>query len=202
MLKATENAKPVITTMEPIDFGWDKFSSYDAVADQTKSDILEAFVVEGKEGYRNDELQLVPGKEGTTSLKLSVYSKGTEMETKKFIVDVKKVDGKLQVSLTETKDFISQAEKLGAYMTNKDKQKVESISLSTLDAKKLPKAITSLTDVMVSIEEPGQYIAVVRFKNGKQERHVIEAVTDLETLKDSVRVIKEVKTAEYTRYSF
>lgn len=129
MLRATENAKPAITTMEPSDFGWDEFNPYSAVLDQTKSDILEAFVDEGKEGYRNDKLQLVPGKEGTTSLKLSGYSKGNEMETKKFIVEVKKVDGQLQVSLKETKEFISQAAKLGTYMTNEDKRNVKSISL-------------------------------------------------------------------------
>ena len=84
-------------------------------------------------------------------------------------------------------------------MTNEDKQNVESISLSTMEGMKLSNAITSLTDVMVSIEETGQYIAVVRFKNGKEERHGIEAKTDEKTFQDNVRVIKEVKTAEYNQ---
>lgn len=55
----------------------------------------------------------------------------------------------------------------------------------------LANTTTTLVEDILSIEEPEQYIAVVRFKNSTEQTFDIDVTTDEVTFKDTVRVLKE-----------
>ena len=68
MLRATEEAKPPrMVTLEASDFEWDRISTI--VHDETDKELVQINSVNGKEGYTEDKVQLVPLKEGTGTLK-------------------------------------------------------------------------------------------------------------------------------------
>ena len=91
MLRATEEAKPTrMVTLEASDFNWSRISR--VVYDKSNEGLFKSIEVDGKEGYTEDKVQLVPLKEGVGTLNiLGLSSTGSyEMEYKKYNVTITK----------------------------------------------------------------------------------------------------------------
>lgn len=198
MMKATEELKPVMVSLEAKELGLDKISS---VIWKTDQDLYEPFVVRGKAGYSTDRLQLVPLKEGTATLNLSGYNQNSLVD-KKFYVHVKKENGELKLTLEETNDYLPTE----APLTFSVGEKVENISLSTVDGTLLSenaafKKCEGTQNVCLSIDEPGNYIAKVSLVGGKEVRYAIEAKKperayfhyDMKTLREQTSYVFDTK---------
>src|SRR5690606_1518633 len=131
MMKATEESKPAMVSLEAKELGMDGISH---VKWRTGEDLYEPIVVDGIVGYSTDRLQLVPLKEGTAMLNLIGYNGNVPIEQhryifKKYYVHVKKVNGELKLTLEETDDYLPTEARLAVSAG----EKVENISLSTVD---------------------------------------------------------------------
>lgn len=212
MLKATEEAKAPIVTVRASDYGWEEFKMFDS--NHRDSGLFQA--VEGREKFGGpvDKIHLVPLKEGTGKFQVAlVYSGNPDKKYyRKFYVHVKEVDGKLKLTLERTEDILPTP----AGLDVRGKSQVQNISLSTMDGKKLSDNMefrkclsfspsdcrdTDQTDsegkynnVRIMIDKPGQYIATVRFDDGKEVRYGIEAVGLTPHFSYSLRILEERPT--------
>ncbi|MBB4824965.1 hypothetical protein HNO89_002191 [Sporosarcina luteola] len=199
MLKATEEAKPPMMTLKASDFGWDGIRSIRA-EDDTGS--FRAIEVSGKEGFTEDKIQLVPLKEGTARLNFIGYSRAQGSDaaamSKKYVVHIQKVDGKLQLTLEESGDMLPTPVTL--YFLDK---KVQTIALSSMNgeplADNLPFKQDTKYDVKVTftIDQPGQYIATLKYEGGEEVRYGIEAKQNDQTFYYDIKTLKENLSAVY-----
>lgn len=203
MLRATEEViLPTMVTLEASDFEWDQINSI--VHMETDKDLVNPILVKGKEGYTQDKLQLIPLKEGTGKLNITgIPSEGSNAKNyKKYYVDVKKVDGELQLTLEETDDFLSTEVRI--YRIN---EKIQNMSLSTMNGEKVSDSVPFKQDEDVKgplplmsfeIDKAGQYIATLQFENGDEVRYGIDVKQndahfyfEIETLKENPSDIYE-----------
>lgn len=76
MLRATEQTKPTqMVTLEASDFNWKRISR--VVYDESNEGLFKTINVNGKEGYTEDKIQLVPLKEGIGKLNILGFSSAT-----------------------------------------------------------------------------------------------------------------------------
>lgn len=180
MMKATEDKKPAMVTLEAEDVGVDKLSS---VIWRTDTDLYEAITAYGNPGYTETKIQLVPLKEGEGTLNVSGYlssdKSSDEQEKsveKKYYVHIKKVDSELKLTLEETDDYLPTE----APLEISADEKIQNISLSTADGKLVSDSVAfkkcSRNDnTCIKIDQPGVYIATARFTGNKEVRYAIEA---------------------------
>ena len=131
MLKATEEAKPPMVKLKASELNWDYVWIWESDAE---NGFFKAIKVAGKEGYTEDEIQLVPLKEGTGILNLTgVPSKGSNVKNyKKYSVHITKVNGELTLTLEETDEMVPTAVEL--YGIN---ESIQTISLATMEGELL-----------------------------------------------------------------
>ncbi|MCG7337048.1 S-layer homology domain-containing protein [Sporosarcina sp. ACRSM] len=193
MLKATEESKPTMITLRASEFNWRLIS--EVVYDESNDGLFKSIQVAGKEGYTEDQVQLVPLKEGTGKLNIAgLPSNGSyEMEYKKYYVTIKKVNGELKLTMEETDDILPTAVKFHFL-----KEKVQYISLSTMQGEKLSDSVTFKQEesrngfnVWFDIDKPGQYIATLRFEGGKEERHGIDVKLNDDRFYYEIKTLKE-----------
>ena len=195
MIKATEEAKPTnMVTLGADDIGLSRFY---VMRTEVNPGLFDAIWVEGKKGYRDDKIQFIPKKEGTGTFIVSDKHFSDTENYKKYYVHVKKENGELKLTLEETSDFLPTAIKLDI----PDKEVVQSISLATMDGKKLSDNVAFKTcdynPVCIDIDEPGQYIATVRFASGKESRYGIEATSKKTHFHYEVKSLREEHTTTY-----
>ncbi|MGE7544658.1 S-layer homology domain-containing protein [Sporosarcina newyorkensis] len=195
MMKATEEAKPTnMVTLGADDFGWNRFFTTETEVNPGLFDII---YVEGKKGYRDDKIQLIPKKEGSGTFIVSDKHFFEAENYKKYYVHVKKENGELKLTMKETNDFLPTAVKLEI----PEKQDVQIISLSTMDGKKLTDDVTfkscDYVNICFDIDKPGQYIATVHFADGKETRYGIEAKLKKTHFYYEVNSLREELSARY-----
>ncbi|MER2049452.1 S-layer homology domain-containing protein [Solibacillus sp. FSL W7-1472] len=224
MMKATEDAKPTMVTLEASDLGLD-WVSVIAKEQERNSDLFKAIRVQGRntpEGYIGDRIQLVPLKEGEGTLNLygRVDEKTSDISYiyKKYYVHIKKENGELKLTLEETNDFQPTAVELSFWNgTSKSSSEavrsVQNVSLATIDGKKLSDNVkfTQCKDysICIDIDQPGEYIATARSTGGKEVRFAIEAKQpinalfnyDIKTLREQLTVVFDL-TTHLERYRF
>lgn len=206
MLKSTEEAKPTnIVTLSADELGWKRFF---VMQKELNPEIFDAIHVEGKQGYRDDKIQLIPKKEGKATFIVADKHFFEAENYKKYYVNVKKENGELKLSLEETNDFLPTSVQLDMPYVDPvnegvfgDREVAENISLTTMDGKKLSDNVTFTTcdhrNVCIDIDAPGQYIATVRLKSGKEVRYGIEAVSKKTHFFYDVKSLREEHTAVY-----
>lgn len=224
MIKATEDAKPTMVTLEASDLGLD-WVGVIAKEQEKNSDLFKAIDVAGRNtpnGYTGDRIQLVPLKEGEGTLNL--YGKVDEKTSdssyiyKKYYVYIKKDNGELKLTLEETNDFLPTAAELSFWdgtskSSSKAVQSIQNVSLATMDGKKLFDNVKFKQcndySICIDINQPGEYIATARFAGGKEVRFGIEAKQptdayfsyDIETLREQLTVEFDVSNF-YEGYKF
>lgn len=210
MIKATEDGNPTMVTFNASDFGWDNLGY--VVDDEKHSDLFKSIIVSGKKtssGNTEDRLQLVPLKEGEGTLNLygTFKDEGNAIapfknKYKKFYVHIKKVNGKLELTIEETNDFLPTKATLSL---NKGEQ-VQKVALSTVDGKKISDNFAfqkspNRPDIYIDLDQPGEYIATVRFDDGKEVRYGIEVTQptdalftyDIKTLREQLTIVYDVE---------
>lgn len=195
MIKATEEAKPEnMVTLEADDVGLSRFF---VMKKEINPDVFNAILVEGKKGYRSDKIQFIPLKEGTGTFVVSEKHFFKTENYKKYYVHVKKEDGKLKLTLEETNDFLPT--RVG--LDRAEGEIVQNISLATMDGKELSDNVAlkscGYSGICIDIDKPGQYIATVRFADGKESRYGIEAILDKTQFYYNVKSLREQLSATY-----
>lgn len=184
LMKAAEEAKPQMKTLQASDFGWKKIEWFKD--DEKNPGVFKAALVTGRDtpaGYTGDRLQLVPLKEGTGTLSFgegSVYFPD-EVNFKKYNVHVTKTNGEWKIMLEETDELLPTSATLG--MTLEQTKQVERVSLSTMEGEKLTDSAAFKycrkgmydDNICIDIDKAGQYIATVHYKGGEAIRYGIEA---------------------------
>ncbi|PIC99607.1 MULTISPECIES: S-layer homology domain-containing protein [unclassified Sporosarcina] len=177
LMKATEEKKPSMVTLEAEDVGMDKI---DGVIRQTDTDLYESVMVYGKPGYTKTKIQLIPLKEGKGTLNVSGRMLTGASIEKGYHVQVEKVSGVLKLRLQETDDYLPTE----APLEISAGEKIQNISLSTVDGKFIsdnivfkncPSTISKPDNMCIKIDQPGEYIATVHFVTGAEVRYAIEA---------------------------
>ncbi|MBE1556218.1 S-layer homology domain-containing protein [Sporosarcina limicola] len=195
IIKATEEAKPTnVVTLRADDFGWSRFFVMET---EVNPGLFDVILVEGKKGYQDDKIQLIPKKEGTGTFILSDKHFFETENHKKYYVHVKKENGELKLTLEETSDFLPTVIKLDI----PDKEVVQNISFATMDGKKLSDNAAfktcDYTNVCIDIDKTGQYIATVRFASGKESRYGIETTSKETHFYYEVKSLREELSATY-----
>lgn len=180
LIKTTEEVKPAMTTITAADVGVDIL--YDVIW-KTDTDLYESITVYGKPGYTETKIQLLPLKEGNGTLNITgamlqndSSASNEKRVDKKFYVHTKLVNGKLQLTLEETADYLPTEAELEVDTD----EKVKSVRLSTVAGKLIATDVTfnkcsSGDNTCIKIDQPGEYIATVRFAGGNEVRYAIEA---------------------------
>ncbi|MBE1556069.1 S-layer homology domain-containing protein [Sporosarcina limicola] len=206
MIKATEEAKPTnVVTLGANDFGWSRFFVMET---EMNPGLFDVILVEWKDGYQGDKIQLIPKKEGTGTFILSDKHFFETENYKKYYVHVKKENDELKLTLEETSDFLPTAIQLDTPYINfeekgifGDKEVAQNISLTTMDGEKLSDNVAfktcDHTNVCIDIDKPGQYIATVRFASGKESRYGIEAKAKKTHFYYEVESLSEELSATY-----
>lgn len=213
MTKATEDAKPTMVTIKASDIGMDRLNY--VVDNERNSDLFKSIIVWGRDtpaGYTGDRIQLIPLGEGKGTLNVSGRAKSAEgastnpdkLSYKKYYVHIKEVNGELKLTLEETDDVLPTEVALAVYKG----EQIQNVSLSTMDGKKLSdnvafKKCSDLPNDCIDIDQPGEYIATVRFAGGKEVRYGIEAkqpidalfTYDIKKLREQLSVIYDVETS-------
>lgn len=200
MLQKTEQAKMPMTLLKASDFELDLLSWI--TPDHMNKDVYEGILVKGKAQstlYPENTMQLVPLKEGTSTL-IVRGTKANKEVNKKYYVHVKEENGELEPTLQQTDDYLPTKVDLSLYeLTNKT---VNNISLSTMDGQKLSDNLTfdKYEDYYVSlkIDEPGQYIATLELADGQHIRYAIEAKTNPNSFFYTIETLKEQLSDTYT----
>src|SRR5690606_12122558 len=123
--------KPKMVTLKANELGFDQIRRIEA--DAIDSDYFEGLLVQGKylpTGYSGDQIQLIPLKEGTSTLVVSGVKDGSELY-KKYYVHMKKENGELELSLEQTEDSLPTVATLWFYensMTEPISEPVQNIS--------------------------------------------------------------------------
>jgi len=148
---------------------------------------------------------LIPLKEGTGKLNITgIPSEGSNAKNyKKYYVDVKKVNGELQLTLEETEDVLPT--EVSIYHLS---EKLQNISLSTMNGEKVSDSVQFEQDERVhqitarfDIDKPGRYIATLQFEGGDEVRYGIDVKQndahfyfEIETLKENLSVVYDEGT--------
>ncbi|ARF16099.1 hypothetical protein [Sporosarcina ureae] len=112
----------------------------------------------------------------------------------KYYVDVKKVDGKLKVQLQYASDVL----KTRARLKLAAGKEVENIHFARTDGEVLSgnmpfEGYADSPDVFIRVNKPGNFIATVRFTDGKEARYAVEVqVPDRHMLYYKVKTSKMV----------
>ena len=200
MLRATEEAKPTrMVTLEASDFNWSRISR--VVYDKSNEGLFKSIEVDGKEGYTEDKVQLVPLKEGVGTLNiLGLSSTGSyEMEYKKYNVTITKVNGELELTLEETDEFLPTA--VNIYRLS---EKLQNISLSTMNGEKVSDSVpfeqeegSHYVTASFEIDKPGQYIATLQFEGGDEVRYGIDVKQNDASFYYEIKTLKESLSAVF-----
>ncbi|ARK24081.1 hypothetical protein SporoP37_04880 [Sporosarcina sp. P37] len=195
LMKATEENKP--TTMVTLEAETLRLDELQFVAYKTDTDLYKSIEVYGKPGYTKTKIQLIPLKEGKGTLHIRGTLSDKPMN-KKFYVYIKKVNGELKLTLEETADYLPTE----ALLQVAPNEEVKNVSLSTLDGKLVSDNVsfgkcagyeTGFT--CIKIEEPGKYIATVRFAAGEDVRYAIEAkVPEMDKFQYDMKTLRERTT--------
>lgn len=208
MLKATEEVKPPMDTLEASDFGLDRIGWIKA--DQIDIAVFEGILVEGKElptGYTGDKIQFIPLQEGTGTLVID-GTKANNTVYKKYYVHIKKENGELKLTLEETDDFLPTTAELSVSDKTRElsSEAVQNVSLATMDGKKLSDNVKfeqcNDYSVCIDIDQPGQYIATILFAGGEEVRYGIEAETDARSFYYKIKTLKEQLSDMYEEAEF
>ncbi|MCG3088389.1 S-layer homology domain-containing protein [Sporosarcina cyprini] len=199
LLKAAEESKPQMKTLQASEFGWEKIEWFND--GEKNPGVFKAALVTGRKtpaGYTGDRLQIVPLKEGTGTLSFgegNIYFPD-EKNFKKYYVHVKKTDGEWSVSLEETDDHFPTA--AGLEMTQEQTKQVEQVSLSTMEGEPLSDSVAfkyckkgMMDNLCIDIDKPGQYIATVRYKGGEKNRYGIEVTEKTAHFYYGIRTLQE-----------
>ena len=215
LMKTTEDVKPPMTTITAADVGVDRLSD---VIWKTDTDLYESITVYGKPGYTETKIQLLPLKEGNGTLNITgamlqndSSASNEKRVDKKFYVHNKLVNGKLQLTLQETGDYLPTEAELEVDAD----EKVKSIHLSTVDGKLIASDVTfdkcsSSDETCIKINQPGEYIATVRFAADHEVRYAIEAKLpkhdyfhyDIKTLRERKSYTFDVEKIFENHYSY
>lgn len=215
LIKTTEEVKPAMTTITAADVGVNIL--YDVIW-KTDTDLYESITVYGKPGYTETKIQLLPLKEGKGTLNISGAMLENDSSTsnekridKKFYVHTKLVNGKLQLTLEETEDYLPTEAELEVDAD----EKVKSVRLSTVEGKLIATDVTfnkcsSGDNTCIKIDQPGEYIATVRFAGGNEVRYAIEFKLpkhnyfhyDIKTLRERKSYTFDVEKIFENHYSY
>ncbi|PID21132.1 Parasporal protein [Sporosarcina sp. P3] len=200
MLKATEEARPDLFTVKASDLGWNTVRNKTGFIG--KDNPFRVIFVKGKEGYSEDQLQIVPEKEGTGYL---VVQGADEKQYGKYVVHVKKQEGKLIVTLEKTEHILPTVTSL--YIMGDEINQLQHLSLSTMDGKlvsdnvKFKQVGVSTSDQRAQIDftvnQPGQFIMTAKFTDGKEVRYGVEVMEKKSSFEYYVKVLREQLTATY-----
>jgi len=210
LLKASEEAKPSMLTLKANDLNLDRI--FNVGANEINAGVFEGIVVSGKNlstGYTGDKVQLIPLKEGKSTL-VVVGEKANKQVSQKYYVHSKKENGELKLTLEDTDDSLPREaalplwNDLRIYWLGKEISKsrevsfesVQNVSLTTMDGKKLSENVkfekcNDGNDICINIDQPGQYIATVLMVGGVQVRYGIEVKPNNSSFYYQVRVVKE-----------
>lgn len=200
MLQKTEQTKIPMTVLKASDFELDALSWI--TPDQINKDVYEGILVKGKAQstlYPENTMQLVPLKEGTSTL-IVRGTKANKEVNKKYYVHVKEENGELKPTLKQTDDYLPTKVDLSLYeLTNKT---VNNITLSTMEGQRLSDNVPfeKYNDYYVSvvIDKPGQYIATLELADGQHIRYAIEAKTNPDSFFYTIETLKEQLSDTYT----
>ncbi|MBO0603389.1 S-layer homology domain-containing protein [Sporosarcina sp. E16_3] len=205
MITATEDAKPSnLVTLEPSDFGWDLITNI--TADEINSGLFKAVLIKGKEGYTENKVQLIPLKEGLGAIVFhGRTSRTAELEHRKNYVHIKKENGELKLTLEKMEDHLPTVAELymlyGEFGPRTDVSgDVRNVSLATMDGKMLNDNMTFKVcdySICIDIDKPGEYIATVRFADGKVVLYGIESKVAENKIYYTMRTLKEQPTFSY-----
>ncbi|PIC69326.1 Parasporal protein [Sporosarcina sp. P16b] len=146
------------------------------------SEVYHAAIIKGRQtpsGYTGDRVQVTPLKEGRGTLQLGgnygMENQNIKRYYHKYYVDVKKVDGKLKAQLVYASDIL----KTRARLKLAADEEVENIRFMRTDGEVLSgnmpfEEYTDSPDVFIRVNKPGNFIATVRFTNGKEARYAVE----------------------------
>lgn len=212
LMKTAEDVKSQIATIYAKDVQWDDFKwSSGSESDAGAFNVVKGWTQDGK---AVDRLHVVPLKQGkgTLSFGRTAATEGREDIVKKYGIAVSTVSGKLKVTVNKGNDTnggnngSSGNNGSGGNEITPSKtelltgnRKAEHVALATMSGKKVNDNakftqcnIGSVQKICLSIETPGQYIASVRFADGKTVRYGIDVKTN-----GSVTAIEEKTTAVY-----
>lgn len=200
MLQKTEQTKIPMTVLKASDFELDVLSWI--TPDQINKDVYEGILVKGKAQstlYPENTMQLVPLKEGTSTL-IVRGTKANKEVNKKYYVHVKEENGELKPTLKQTDDYLPTKVDLSLYeLTNKT---VNNITLSTMEGQRLSDNVPFETYndyyVSVVIDKPGQYIATLELADGQHIRYAIEAKMNPDSFFYTIETLKEQLSDTYT----
>ncbi|PIC87105.1 Parasporal protein [Sporosarcina sp. P20a] len=146
------------------------------------SEIYHAAIIKGRQtpsGYTGDRVQVTPLKEGRGTLQIGgnygMEAQNIKRYYHKYYVDVKKIDGKLKVQLLYAVDNL----KTRARLKLAAGEKVENIRFVRTDGEVLSdnmpfEGYTDSPDVFIRVNKTGNFIATVRFTDGKEARYTVE----------------------------
>lgn len=196
LIVKTEKVKESTITLKAADYGWDSFytySRYDQVDDVIHSIPSDRSIWK--------EIQIIPMREGTAALSLigrtkdPVTGEESHEEYQKFYVHVKQEDGEWKVKLEQSEDITSTEVSL-----NTGPDKVNKVSLATMEGTMLQEevklkpcnyAVTQVVSTCFSIDDPGEYVAIVHYENGKTVRYGVSAAVHESSFNLFIRTAKE-----------
>ncbi|WP_303967777.1 S-layer homology domain-containing protein [Sporosarcina ureae] len=191
LLRTTEEAKPEMKIIRASDMKWKTLTARTYPNDNS----FKVYQVPG-EGNAEAKVQIVPLKEGKGLITLDGSRQIDSGEHKKYEVLVKKVDGKLTVTLKESTTILSTPVVLGSSMKS-----LESISLSTWDGKKVTDDVRFRVNerqlAEMYIEQPGEFIATVKEKSGRTVRYAVVATESTSSAYYGIDLLVEKNPAEY-----
>ncbi|PIC67257.1 Parasporal protein [Sporosarcina sp. P21c] len=170
MLAATEQVMMKnAVTVEVGDLGWDTIESI--LTDEVNPGVFRA--VKGKKDGMQDQVQLIPIKEGKGGFVIAGRA-GNEWMYQKYYVHVKKEGSDLRLTLEKTDDSLPTEVAL-----NTKYKTVENIALAKVDGEKISDNVkierNEYNFTYIMLEKPGDYIATIRFANGEEVRYSVTA---------------------------
>lgn len=204
MLKATEDLKPVMDTIGLTDL---ELKSIDLIrGEHSDSNVLDAILVNGNvlpTRETEDRIQLIPLKEGTSTLIVS-GSMGGKKINKKYDVHINKENGQLKTALAAKGVFQPTTVELPVRdeSRNQSSQSVKKVSFTLMNGGKLSDNLKfehcqSNNSVCFDIDQPGQYIATVHFIDGEEVRYGIDASINQTSLYYDIKILKEQLSDSY-----
>lgn len=146
------------------------------------SELYYAAIIKGRQtadGYTGDRIQITPLKEGRGTLEIGGNYDMEKYDIKryyhKYYVDIKKVNGKLKVELP----YHSEILKTRARLKVANGEMAESIRFTQKDGTVLSETMPfegydDSPDVFIRVNKPGNYIATIRFTDGKEARYAVD----------------------------
>lgn len=159
-------------TIEAGELGWDTIESINA--GEVNPGIFRAVKVKGKKDGMQDQVQLFPVKEGKGGMVIGGRAREHDWKDQKYYVHVKKEGSELRLTLEKTNESLPTA----VWINTKYKT-VQNIALAKADGEKISDNVkiekTEYNFTHIIIENPGEYIATVRFANGEEVQYSVTA---------------------------